>query len=121
MPLPCPCNGTCGTATLANSLAGAAYTASYAYTHLGQLWQAPLNGQGAAQQYLYCDASHPHQLTGVYPTGRTCASLSNASYHALYESWGNVTERDDNAISAQLSYDDLDHFVQWNAGSTSLE
>jgi hypothetical protein len=44
--------GTCGTATPSNSLGGASYSASYAYTHLGQIWQGLLNGVQTQQQYL---------------------------------------------------------------------
>src|SRR5262249_12973189 len=47
-------NGTCGNGTLSNSLNGAGYGSSFVYTHLGQLWQGPLNGTGSQQQYLYC-------------------------------------------------------------------
>ncbi len=114
-------NGTCGTATLASNLSGASYSTSYAYTHLGQLWQGPLNGSGAQQQYLYCDSTHPHQLTGLYPMGTTCASLTGASYNAAYDAWGNMTTRSTNGSSATLSYDQLDHFVQWSSGSVNNE
>jgi len=37
-------NGTCGSGTLASGLAGANYSNSYVYTHLGELWQGPLLG-----------------------------------------------------------------------------
>lgn len=113
-------NGTCGNATLSNTLNGNAYSASDAYTHLGQLWQAPLNGVGTTQQYLYCDTSHPHQLSGLYPLGTTCSNLSNASYSASYDAFGNLTTRAHNGNSATLSYDTLDWLSTWNAGSTSL-
>ncbi len=49
-------NGTCGSGTLANSLSGAGYTNTDTYTNLGQIWQAPLNGSGSTEQYLYCIA-----------------------------------------------------------------
>src|SRR5260221_47280 len=59
-------NGTCGSGP-SNSLAGAGYSNAYVYTHLGQLWQGPLNGSGTQGQYLYC-TSNTHQLVGLYPT-----------------------------------------------------
>lgn len=113
-------NGTCGNATLANGLPGANYNTSYAYTHLEQIWQAPLNGKGSSQQYLYC-GSQPHQLTGIYPTGTTCsnASGSTAAYSAKYDSWGNMVSRSNGTVSATLSYDVFDHLVQWNSTDSS--
>ncbi len=91
------------------------------YTHLGQLWQGPLNGSGTAQQYLYCDSAHPHQLKGLYPIGTTCANPTGATYTASYDAWGNVTSRTYNTTTATLTYDVLDHLVAWNAGSTNQE
>src|SRR5579883_2835226 len=117
---PAPGIGTCGSGTLANSINGAGYSTSYAYTHLGQLWQGPLNGTGS-YQYLYCDSSTPHQLTGLYPIGTTCSNLTGAVYTSSYDAFGNVTSRTYNGTNATLSYDLLDHFVQWNAGATSQE
>src|SRR5581483_8976353 len=117
---PAPGNGTCGSATLSSGLNGASYSTSYAYTHLGQLWQGPLNGTGS-YQYLYCDSSHPHQLTGLYPSGTSCSNLSGAVYTSSNDAWGNVTNRVYNGTTATLSYDQLDHLVQWNAGATSQE
>ncbi len=114
-------NGTCGSITLANSLSGAGYSNSTAYTNLGQIWQGPLNGSGTAQQYLYCDSAHPHQLKGLYPIGTTCASPTGATYTASYDAWGNLTSRTYNATTATLTYDVLDHLVAWNAGSTNQE
>ncbi len=113
-------NGTCGTATLSNTLSGANYNNSYVYTHLGQLWQGPLAGSGTQQQYLYCN-SQPHELTGLYPLGTTCANLSGAVYSSSYDSWGNVTSRTYSGTTATLSYDLLDHFVKWNVSSTNKE
>jgi RHS repeat-associated protein len=114
-------NGTCGSATLSNTLGGNAYSASYVYTNLGQLWQAPLNGVQATQQYLYCDSSHPHQLSGLYPLGTTCSNLNNASYSAGYDAFGNLTTRSYNGSTATLSYDALDWLSEWNAGSNSQD
>lgn len=111
-------NGTCGNATPANTLGGAGYTSSYAYDHLGQLWQGPLNGVGAQQQYLYCDSTHPHQLTGLYPVGTTCSNLGGASYTSTYDAWGNVNKRFSNNLTANVSFDNLDHLTQWDAGSS---
>ncbi len=113
-------NGTCGSGTLANSITGAGYSTSYAYTNLGQLWQGPLNGAGS-YQYLYCSSSQPHQLTGLYASGSTCSSKSGQVYGGSYDAWGNQTSRTYNSSTATLSYDLLDHLVEWNAGSTSQE
>ena len=114
-------NGTCGNGTLNNTLVGAAYSTNFAYTHLGQIWQGPLNGNGSAQQYLYCDSTHPHQLKGLYPAGTTCTNPTGAVYSSQYDAWGNVTSRTYNGTTATLAYDILDHLTQWNAGSTSQE
>jgi RHS repeat-associated protein len=118
-------NGTCGAQTPGTTFtgAGSSTTTSYAYTHLGQLWQAPLNGSGSAQQYLYCDSAHPHQLTGVYSAGTTCDNRdgATASYATSYDAWGNVTSRTFNAITASLSYTVLDQLTRWDAGSNGQE
>jgi RHS repeat-associated protein len=113
--------GTCGSGTLSNSLSGAGYSNSYVYTHLGQLWQGPLSGGSTQYQYLYCGSSTPHQLTGLYPLGTTCASKSGQVYTSSYDAWGNVTSRYFSGTTATLSYDILDHFTKWNAGSTNQE
>src|SRR5579875_38961 len=112
-------NGTCGSGTLANSITGAGYSDSYVYTHLGQLWQGPLNGAGS-YQYLYC-RSQPHQLTGLFALGSTCSSQNGQVYGASYDAWGNQTGRTYTSRTATLSYDLLDHLVEWNAGSSSQE
>ena len=116
-------NGDCGSGTLSNTLAGASYNNSFAYTHLGQLWQGPLNGNGAQQQYLYCDSTHPHQLTGLYPVGTTCATKGSATatYSASYDNWGNVTSRVYNNVTATLGYDKLNRLVQWDGTDNSHE
>jgi YD repeat-containing protein len=113
--------GTCGNGTLSTSLNGAGYGSSFVSTHLGQLWQGPLNGTGTSQQYLYCDSSHPHQLTGLYQAGSTCSSKNGQSYTSNYDAFGNVTSRTVNGTTATLSYDGLDHLVNWNAGSSNQE
>jgi RHS repeat-associated protein len=102
-------------------LSGAGYNNSTAYNNLEQIWQGPLNGSGTAQQYLYCDSTHPHQLKGVYPLGTTCANPTGASYMASYDAWGNVTSRTYAGTTATLTYDVLDHLVAWNAGSTNQQ
>jgi RHS repeat-associated protein len=115
-------NGTCGSGTLGNTLSGAGYTAPFTYTNLGQLWQGPVNGQGSARQYLYCN-SQPHELTGIYPTGTTCSTKGSAtaSYSASYDPWGNVVTRMYNSATATLSYDQLNRMVEYNAGSSGQE
>jgi hypothetical protein len=114
-------NGTCGSGTLSNTLSGASYSNSFIYTHLGQLWQGPLNGGSTQYQYLYCSSSQPHQLTGLYPTGTTCSNKSGQVYTSSYDAFGNVTSRFYSGTTAALSYDALDHFTQWNAGSNNFE
>ncbi len=115
-------NGTCGSGTLASGLNGASYNTSYAYTNLGQIWQGPQNGQGAAMQYLYCDSSHPHQLSGLYPIGTTCANKGSVSaiYAASYDPWGNETSRTYNSVTATLSYDALNRLTE-DTASTGQE
>jgi RHS repeat-associated protein len=98
-----------------------AYNASYVYTHLGQLWQGPLNAGSTQYQYLYCSSSQPHQLTGLYPSGTTCSNLSGAVYSSSYDSWGNVIGRTYSSTTATLSYDLLDHLTKWNVSSTNRE
>jgi hypothetical protein len=51
-------NGTCGSATLSNSLSGANYNNAYVYTHLGQLWKGPVNGTSSQKQYSTVTANH---------------------------------------------------------------
>ncbi len=114
-------NGTCGSGTLSNSISGASYTNSFAYTNLGQLWQGPLSGGSTQYQYLYCDSSHPHQLTGLYPTGTACSGRTGSVYTSSYDSWGNVTSRSAYGTTSALSFDGLDHFVRWNVSSTNEE
>jgi hypothetical protein len=113
-------NGTCGSGTLSNTLSGASYSNSYVYTHLGQLWQGPLNGGSTQYQYLYC-GSQPHQLTGLYAIGASCANKTGQVYSSSDDSWGNVTGRTYSGTTATLSYDLLDHFTKWNVSSTNKE
>ena len=86
-------------------------------------WQGSLNGGSTPYQYLYCgsSSSQPHQLTGLYPIGTTCSSKSGAVYTSSDDAWGNVTSRTHSGTTATLSYDLLDHFVQWNAGTNNQE
>ena len=113
-------NGTCGTATLSDTLSGANYNNAYVYTHLGQLWQGPVNGTSSQKQYLYC-GSQPHELTGIYSSGATCSNKTTQVYASSYDPWGNVTSRTYSSTTATLTYDLLDHFVNWNAGSNNQE
>ncbi|GHO51214.1 hypothetical protein KSX_93770 [Ktedonospora formicarum] len=112
---PGPGNGQCGNATPSNTLTGANYNTGYAFTHLGQLWIAPLNSQGLSQAYLYCDSGHPHQVTGLYPSGTTCGTRSGAtaSYSATYDLWGNMATRTYQGKTATLSYDLNNRLVRW--------
>jgi len=116
-------SGTCGS-NPSNSLnGGASYSNTYTYTHLGQLWQGPYNGAGS-YQYLYCNSSQPHQLTGLYPTGTTCSTIAGKTqtYGASYDSWGNMTTRiasGSGGTTATLSYDGQDHLVRWNDNNTT--
>ncbi|HEU5381736.1 MAG TPA: RHS repeat-associated core domain-containing protein [Ktedonobacteraceae bacterium] len=112
-------NGTCGSGTLSSGLNGANYTAPYSYTNLGQIWQGPLNGQGAAVQYLYCNSSAPHHLTNVYPLGATCANKSNYSAIATFthDDWGNESSRTYDGVTATLSYDQFNNLVEYSAGN----
>ncbi len=114
-------SGTCGSGAPASTFSGGSYGATYVATHLGQLWQGPLNGGSTQHQYLYCDSSHPHQLTGLYATGATCANKTGMVYSSSYDAWGNVTSRSYNGTTAALSYDALDHLLEWNAGASSQE
>src|SRR5258706_7750003 len=114
-------NGTCGSGTLTNNLTGAGYNTSYLYTHLGQLWQGPQGNTSTPSQYLYCDSSHPHQLTGLYSLGATCSNKTGQTYASSYDAWGNVTSRNVNGTTATLSYDGLDHLTKYDAGSNGQE
>ncbi|HTK05722.1 MAG TPA: Imm1 family immunity protein [Ktedonobacteraceae bacterium] len=60
-------------------------------------------------------------MTGLYASGATCSSKGTAVYTSSYDAWGNVTSRFYAGTTATLSYDALDHFTQWNAGSTNQE
>ena len=113
-------SGTCGSGTLATTISGANYNNTYVYTHLGQLWQGPLNGGSTQYQYLYCN-SQPHQLTGLYSTSSTCSSKSGQGYASSYDSFGNVTSRTFSGATGTLTYDLLDHLTQWYASSANQE
>ncbi len=118
---PSPGNGTCGNQTPSSGLSGSGYTNSFAYTHLGQLWQGPLNGGSTQYQYLYCSSSHQHQLTGMYPVGTTCPNLGGAVYTSSYDAWGNVTGRSYAGTSSTQTFDMLNRLTKWFVGSTSKE
>src|SRR5579863_6905220 len=102
----------------ANGLNETGYHNSFTFTHLGQLWQGPLSNAGP-YQYLYCTSSAPHQLLGLYATDSTCSSKSGKVYASTYDNWGNVTSRTTGGNTATLSYDDLDHFVEWNSPNSN--
>lgn len=114
--------GVCGTATKASSFVGANYANAYTYTNLGQVWQGPLEGVGS-YQYLYCDSARPHQLSGVYLNGTTCANRGSATplYEAGYDDWGNQIWREYEGVYADLYYDPLDRLAQWDAGTDGQE
>jgi RHS repeat-associated protein len=110
---------TCGSATLQGTL-GSGYTTSDVYTHLGQIWQGALNGSGTQEQYLYCNSSHPHQVTALSPASGnpSCSASGTPDYSGTYDTWGNLITRSYNANNSSLSYDALDEMVRWN-GMTS--
>jgi RHS repeat-associated protein len=120
-------NGTCGSGTLSSGLTGASYSNSYVYTHLGQLYQGPLNGGSTQEQYLYCGSSSsaPHQLLGLYPTssGATCANYTSktADYSSSYDAFGNVTSRSTGGTTGTLSYNLLDQLTKWFVSTTNQE
>ncbi len=112
-------NGSCGAGTLSSGINGAAYATSYVYTHLGQLWQGPLNGTGTQEQYLYCASGQPHQVTllAAVSSSPTCSTTSS-DYSTQYDAWGNVTSRTTSAGTGTFSYDGLDRLRRWN-GTTA--
>ncbi len=110
---------TCGTSALQSTL-GSSYTTNYTYTHLGQLWRGPLNGSGTTEQYLYCNNSHPHQVTALAPTSGspTCSASGTPDYSGTYDTWGNLITRNTGGKNGSLSYDAFDEMIRWN-GTTS--
>src|SRR5260370_1216690 len=114
-------NGTCGSGTLASGLTGASYSNSFVYTHLGQLWQGPLAGGSTQYQYLYCDSSHPHELTGLYATSATCSNKTGQGYSSSYDGFGNMISRTFSGTTGTLSYDNFNQFTESNAGATNQE
>jgi YD repeat-containing protein len=118
---PSPGNGTCGSAGLNHQGTIGAYSNSYVYTHLGQLWQGPTSGGSTQYQYLYCTSSAPHQLTGLYGLGATCANKGTATYTSGYDPYGNVTGRTCSGTTGALSYNNLNQLVEWNAASNNQE
>ncbi|HZU69775.1 MAG TPA: hypothetical protein VFA09_21060 [Ktedonobacteraceae bacterium] len=100
----------------------AAYINTFVYTHLGQLWQGPLNGGSTQYQYLYCTSNAPHQLSGLYAMGSTCTNKTGQGYATSYDpSTGNVKTRSFSGTTGTLSYNNLNEMVEWNAGSTNQE
>jgi len=57
----------------------------------------------------------------LFALGSTCSSQNGQVYGASYDAWGNQTGRTSNSTTATLSYDLLDHLVEWKAGSSSQE
>ncbi len=111
---------TCGTAALSGTL-GSSYTTNYVFTHLGQIWQGPLNGGSTQEQYLYCSTSHPHQVTTLSPRSGnpTCSATGTADYSASYDAYGNLTSRTYPATTVgQPVYNAQDQMVSWR-GTTS--
>ena len=89
---------------------------SNTYNNLGELTQGPLSGSGS-YVYLYCN-SQPHELSGLYPSGTTCATKGSttSAYSLTYDAFGRVATRTINgtpAITDTLGYDELDRLAQW--------
>lgn len=106
---------TCGSAPLSSTLGGG-YTTSYIFTHLGQIWQGALGGGAIQEQYLYCAAGHPHEVTALSPTSGnpTCAAPGTTDYSAGYDSFGNLTSRTYPATTTgQPVYSAQDQMVTW--------
>jgi len=113
---------SCGSATAGTTFSAGSYSNTFTYTHLGQLWHAPVNGTGGYQQYLYCNSASPHQLTNIVPAGQSysCSNLPVTSTYAVgYDNWGNVTSRSYNNETATLSYNKLDEMVEWQIPNTN--
>lgn len=70
---------------------------------------------------MYCNSSHPHATSGLYPVGTTCSNLTGALYIAGHDAWGNVTSRTYNSVTATLSYDTLNRMTEYNAGTAGQE
>jgi RHS repeat-associated protein len=108
-------NGTCGSGSLTSDPNLGSYSASYAYTHLGQLWQGPLNGTGSQKQYLYCDSNKPHQLNYLVTPGASCTSPGTTGWQGSYDAWGNLVSRQTGGVTGTLAFDGLDHLVRWQS------
>ncbi|HZU69150.1 MAG TPA: RHS repeat-associated core domain-containing protein [Ktedonobacteraceae bacterium] len=80
-----------------------------------------MNGGSTPYQYLYCNSSAPHQLTGLYSLGATCSNQTGQGYTTSYDQWGNVTGRTYSSTTGTLTYDILDHLTQWYASSSNQE
>lgn len=114
-------NQTCGSTPLQGAI-GSGYTNSFVYTHLGQLWQGPLNGSGTQEQYLYCNSGNPHQLTALAPISNnpTCASPGTTDYSTSYDSSGNVTSRTYPAnTTGSLVYNSQDQMMKWSSTTST--
>lgn len=75
----------------------------------------------STEQDLSCNSA-PHELTGIYPTGTTCANKGSATavYSASYDPWGNETSRVYQSVTETLSYDVFNHLVE-ESGSNSTQ
>ncbi len=112
---------TCGSTTPSSGLLTGSYSDSFVYTHLGQLWQGPLNDGPTQYQYLYCNTS-AHQLSGLYLVGNTCSSKSGAVYkNSSYDAWGNVTGITSGGTSYALASYALDRLVKDTIDSNDNE
>jgi RHS repeat-associated protein len=111
---------TCGT-TAASGQLGSSYTNSYVYTHLGQQWQAPLNGSGTQEQYLYCNSSAPHQLTTLSAVSGspTCTTQGTPDYSASYDAYGNVVSRAISSSTGVPVYNVQDQMIRWSSTTAS--
>jgi len=115
-------NGTCGSASMSSTLGGN-YTARYASTNLGQLWQGPQNGSGTQEQYLYCDSSHPHQLSNLsqVSSSPTCSSKGTIDYTGSYDAWGNVSSQQRGSTTTSTAYNGQDHLLHWSSSTNSQQ
>lgn len=115
-------SGTCGSGTLENGLSNASENNAYSYTHLGQIWQAPIDGSTNAKPYLYCDSAHPHQVSGIYDGGTCSAKQGTVIYTATYDPWGNVSGYTlwNSWKTATLSYDPLNRLTNWSGNTNGV-
>src|SRR5437899_5817982 len=72
---------------------------------------------------LSCPSSHPHQVTGVYPLGTTCATAGTATTFssASYDAFGNLSSRTSGNVTATLSSDLFNRLVSWSTSTQGSE